>query len=115
MSNDLKHVGILGMHWGRRKSGKSGPDKSSADHVQAKGLKGKKLTDMSNDELKTLTTRLQLEKSYKDLTKGDIDPGKKFLADVLSGFMKQQSINLLNMSVTNAGKLIRDIMEAKSK
>jgi hypothetical protein len=69
------------MKWGRRKA--SGP--SSADHTVAAGLRKKKLHEMSNAELKTLTNRLQLEKSYKDLSRSKIDAGKKFAGTLLAG------------------------------
>ena len=79
MTNSLKHIGVLGMHWGQRK----GPDNSSSDHKVASSLKKKKLSDMSNSELKTLTTRLQLERSYKDLSKSNISLGKKFIDNLI--------------------------------
>ena len=79
--NSLSHYGVLGMHWGRRQ-GSSGISGSS-DHQKAHSLKGKKLSDMTNDELKTLTSRLQLEKQYKDALKQDTSSGKKFIKEVL--------------------------------
>lgn len=80
MQNSLLHVGILGMKWGRRK----GPDISSSDHITANSLKKKKLNELSNDELKKLTTRMQLERSYKDLSKTEIGNGRKMINDMLS-------------------------------
>lgn len=116
MKNDeLRHFGILGMKWGLRKAKASGSDTSSEDHRTTSSLKKKKLSEMSNEELKKLTTRLQLEKQYKDLSKADIDPGKKFLADVLVGVMKQQSISMLNVGIGNAGKIIKETLEEKTK
>jgi hypothetical protein len=38
---------------------------------------------MSNDELRDLTTRLQLERQYKDLRKQDVSTGRKFVQDLL--------------------------------
>lgn len=118
MATYLQHVGILGMHWGRRmdkegnvttiKRGKrvplmttvrgkpvqangSGHRKgrsslpSSDDHKLASDLRKKKAHQLSNEELKTLTSRLQLEKSYKDLSKSDVSSGRKFVTDILLG------------------------------
>lgn len=87
--NSLQHVGILGMKWGRRKARPSGPDKTSSDHKVGVSLKRKKLSEMSNEELRTLTNRLQLEKQYKDLTKTDISSGRKFVSEVLQSAGKQ--------------------------
>ena len=94
----LEHFGILGMRWGRRKGGSktttSKPrvkkaEDVSEDHAKKVSLKGKKLHQMSNAELRTLNERLQLEKSYKELTKADISPGKKYVNDLLVGAAKQ--------------------------
>ena len=83
--NELKHYGVLGMKWGRRKSTSSTtPTNPSKDHVRKTQLKKKKISEMTNDELKEITNRLQLEKQYKDLTRRDVTPGKKFVMDVLA-------------------------------
>lgn len=65
MEKELKHVGILGMKWGKRKAEGSGP---SPDHLQARTLQKKKLAEMTNDEIKKVSNRIQLERTYKDLT-----------------------------------------------
>jgi len=94
--NLLTHTGVLGMRWGVRKGKlkahfkrsieqKYGPRiPKSQDHLAAKALKKKKLSQMSNDELKKLNTRLQLERQYKDLNKSNTSSGKKFISDVIS-------------------------------
>lgn len=73
----LKHYGILGMKWGRR-SGGSGKAKyrtpGSEDHERKIQLKGKRVKDMSNAELKEFANRLQLEAAYK---KSKIKPKSK--------------------------------------
>ena len=94
-SNELYHYGVLGMRWGVRKSryynedgslnergkkkqekelnrkrkSKSYTDNQSADSVRAKKIKEKKLDEMSNQELRDLNNRMQLESQYKQLTK----------------------------------------------
>lgn len=109
----LKHVGILGMKWGRRKApGASAPDRTSSDHKVGAALKKKKLSEMSNDELKTLTNRLQLEKQYKELSKKDLSFGQKFVSDVLVGAGKQ----LASKYVANAGEsVIKSLLDLKAK
>jgi hypothetical protein len=88
--DSLYHFGILGMHWGQhRSSSKSSKrssgseDNTSADHKRKMSLKKKKVSEMSNDELRDLTTRLQLERQYKDLRKQDVSTGRKFVQDLL--------------------------------
>lgn len=89
--NDLIHYGILGMRWGKRKSGGS----DSSDHATASVLKKKRLNEMSNEELKKLTARLQLEKQYKDLTKKEVGAGRKFVGEVMTGVAKQATSKFL--------------------
>jgi hypothetical protein len=77
----LEHVGILGMKWGRRK----GSTPSSSDHNSVRGLTKKKVHQLSNEELKKVTARLQLEKTYKDLNPSKISAGKKIVNGILIG------------------------------
>lgn len=86
----LTHHGIPGMHWGHRKGSTETP--ASPDHSKAHSLKKKPLSEMSNEELKTLSTRLQLEKQYKDARKQDVSSGKKFVSDILIGAGKTTAI-----------------------
>lgn len=80
MSNELIHYGVLGMKWGRRKSRTSG----SSDGKIKRKLSKKQLRKMSNADLKALNSRLQLEKSYKELKKSDISSGKKWAIGILA-------------------------------
>lgn len=109
MNNDvLKHVGVLGMHWGKRKAAKSSrPSKpSSPEHKNKEILKKKKLHEMSNAELKTLNERLQLEKSYKELTKAERSAGKKFVMDFLENTAKQVISTVVSKQVSELMKKV---------
>lgn len=89
----LKHYGIPGMKWGRRKGKaalkkvkkKVNPPKrgASEDYKKAASIRKKKIHQMSNAELRTLNERLQLERSFKDLSAKDISPGRKFAQDII--------------------------------
>ena len=107
---ELMHVGILGMKWGRRSgSSTSGRDalgrsKGSQDHQVALSIKKKHLKDMSNEELKQLTTRLGLEKQFKDL-QGSKN-GSKFLSGVLEGVGKQLASKYIASGIETGAPLL---------
>lgn len=90
----LKHVGVLGMHWGVRKRGPA-----SQEHTRAKDLKKKHVSELSNEELKTAITRLQLEKQFKDITSSSSTRGQRFVSDLvqriggqlINNFVKQRA------------------------
>ena len=60
--NELYHYGILGMKWGVRR-------RRSSSNVETPKPKKKTLSEMSDDELRSKLSRLQMEKQYKDLVK----------------------------------------------
>lgn len=79
----LTHYGVLGMHWGHRK-----PKPvlvSHPDHLKKEEIIKNKLHQLSNTEIQTVNSRLQLERSYKDLNKRDVSIGEKWVKDVLIG------------------------------
>lgn len=87
MTDELKHYGILGMKWGKRRS-----RVTSDDHNTARAIGKKRLDEMTNDELKKLTTRLQLERQYKDLSKKQLSTGQK----IVSGLLKEAGKEVFN-------------------
>ena len=97
-NEELKHFGILGMHWGKKK-GKTilSPHK---DYAIADNIRKKDIREMSNEELKTLTSRVQLEKSYRDVSKKEVSRGKQFVNNFIENFAKQQLTAVLSSLVT---------------
>lgn len=95
---ELFHYGVKGMKWGVRKSGggvktsrlerklaeKAAEAKThSADHKTAQKLRRKPLETMSNDDIRTLNKRLELETNYARLMestrkKGTLEKGLEF-------------------------------------
>lgn len=87
--NELYHWGVKGMKWGiRRYQNKDGTLTAkgkkhysmSDDAKTASDLKKKKVSEMSNAELRKLNERTRLEQEYSKLNPGAIRKGWKFVA-----------------------------------
>ncbi len=113
VKSKIEHTGVLGMKWGRRTGGKGGTqtgkskgksDTSSAEHKTVKTLKKKKISEMSNDELKTVTTRLQLEQQYRSLNPSKVAKGKKVVGKLLGSVAE----GVANQATQYAAKKIFD-------
>lgn len=119
--NELKHYGVLGMRWGKRRAGgnhsvsvgtgvrgalkevgglvkdahtdnvvrtkallnKFKPTPPHADSTKVAQLRKKPISKLSNEELKTAITRMQLEKQFKELNPKTVNRGKGILAKML--------------------------------
>ena len=60
-TNNLIHAGKKGMKWGVRNS------KTSRDYKAVRPLKKKPASKLSNEDLKKVINRMQLEKQYKTI------------------------------------------------
>lgn len=85
--NELMHYGVLGMRWGVRKERSSGSSslrarksRMSEDAREAKQIKKKKVSQMSNAELRKLNTRQELERKYSQMNPSVMEKGMKFVA-----------------------------------
>lgn len=73
----LAHYGVPGMKWGKRKSRSARSSKPSKDHRDARLIKGKPLHQMTNDELKRLNARNELESKFKKANPSTIERGQR--------------------------------------
>lgn len=98
--NELYHYGVLGMKWGVRKDRKK--TKKKARLVLESPFKPKQkpspqpsassqtpsqkrsLSDMSDDELRALINRMQLERQYKQMMQAPPSKGKAFVKKFLA-------------------------------
>lgn len=116
---DLYHYGVKGMKWGvirgskarisraraklkskiedrakrrvesKDKARNSILKKGSEDYERAKGLKRKRLSDMSNKEIEDLTRRLQLETNYRRLNPQTKSRGRQLIEATVKTVGKQ--------------------------
>lgn len=84
----LAHFGVRGMKWGVRRKRNTGGRSSSSEHRVAQALGKKKLSEMTNAELKAYNTRKQLEKTYKELNPSTTKRGQKAASSVMSSIGK---------------------------
>ena len=101
-SNELKHYGILGMKWGRRKgkSVVSSPGSKHRDYLEAHTKESYK--SMSTKKLKQINERLQAEKTYKELTSKQKKKGQNWVTNTLKNVGSQQLGKALNKYVVPA-------------
>ena len=87
MNNELYHYGVLGMKWGvrrnRSRSGGSHKKRPMSDDARdASMIKKKKVSQMSNAELRKLNERTRLEQEYSRLNPKSVSRGWKYIATV---------------------------------
>lgn len=120
-SDTLEHVGVLGMRWGIRRVRPGGSRSStgsgkSADHTVAAILKKKKLSQLSNAEIKTLAARIELEKKHRELTQTRGQKARKAIGKILAESAKKQAVKLLSSDdATKYGTMIIQQALAASK
>lgn len=95
----IEHYGTRGMKWGIRKKSSSGKG--------GKAKKGKKVSDMSDEELKKKVGRLNMEKQYSSLTKNKRDQtivrkGAKVAGEILGKSAKKSLTSFSTKQMTAA-------------
>jgi hypothetical protein len=111
MKNELAHVGVLGMRWGRRSN--SLKRTQSPEHSQVKELKKKKASELTNNELKIVSERIRLEKQYNELNPSSISRGKKSVESAFSTLGKVATASATVISLIEVGKKIMTMVEEK--
>lgn len=99
MENELRHWGVKGMRWGKRRyQNKDGSltdlgrkrlktEDYHEDYNKAHSSKNVKL--MSDKELRERINRLQMENQYLQLSKRKVSFGEKFVKGILTDASKQ--------------------------
>ena len=110
VENVIAHYGVLGMKWGVRRN-----KSSSSDHTRSRELKKKKLHELTDEELKTLNNRLNLEQNYRRLNPSVVAIGSKFVVGYLTKYGNQITKNLAKSAGTKTADLIINKVSKASK
>lgn len=83
-NNELMHYGVLGMKWGVRKDRRSSSSKrkkktvkTSDDYKEYSNLRKRDVRTLSNNELRKVNDRMNLEQNYRRLNPSTISKGLK--------------------------------------
>lgn len=104
---ELYHYGVLGMKWGRRKS------RMSQDAREAKAIKKKKVSEMSNAELRKLNERRNLERNYKQLNPSAIARGVAVVGTTAAVLGSINGIRKNGKELIKVGKTVVNSMMKK--
>jgi hypothetical protein len=96
----LKHYGVKGQRWGVRKR------VVSADHHAVSSLRGKKLHEMSNDEIRSITARMDLERRYRDLHPNRLKRGAMKFAAIMAGLTALSTAGTQAQKLAEVGKKV---------
>lgn len=124
--NQLYHVGIKGMKWGVRRfqnpdgtrtsegkkrdlknrHGEQKQKPKSQDHVKSRQAKARGSEGLSNDELRRLNERLQLEDTYKRLTAEKVEKSENWLKATLVTSGKSAVADLSKSLMVGSAKIL---------
>lgn len=120
-NNELYHWGVKGQKWGVRRyqnkdgtltnAGKKRQRGMSDDAREAKNIRKKKVSQMSNAELRKLNERQQLEQTHYKLNPSAVSKGLK-VAGAIAGTMgtilalKNNGSQIINMGKPAVNKII---------
>lgn len=118
--NMLRHHGILGQKWGVRRTaaqlergGRSSSKKATSDdsHEDYKRAhSGKSTKSMSDSELRSKLNRLQMERQYSQLSKTDVNRGKKYLDSVIKAETTVATVTSTALTIYNNIDKIKGIV-----
>lgn len=117
----LAHYGVKGMRWGTRRNSdgttsKTGKRAKSEDHNTKKELQKKRVSEMTNADLRKVNERMQLEQTYSQLMRKQgsaVTRGNKYIKDALG--LAKTGQELYNVANSPAGKALREVVEIAIK
>lgn len=116
--DELRHYGVKGMKWGVRKArpisgkrrGKTNAQRiyesvhsKKTPAVSSKPAK-RRVSEMSDEELRSAINRMQMERTYAQLTAKEVSKGRKFVNEVLYNSAKNTATKLTTEAMQNLVK-----------
>ena len=119
MGNELYHYGVLGMKWGIRKDrrGSVGSSKKKTGEVEKyhedykRAHSKKRVSSMSDAELRSRLNRLQMEQQYRKLSSEKIGRGKSFMKKAVTAGATVASVTTTAITIYNNFDKIRKIVK----
>lgn len=112
--NALKHHGVLGQKWGvRRFQNKDGTLTSSGKKRYSKDENKKNVKTMSDDELRKVINRLQLERQYSKLSESKISKGKNYAQKIFKAGTTVAAVTTTALNIYNNADRIKNIIVKK--
>lgn len=106
----LEHHGVKGQKWGVRRNRKSNNSVSiSRDHRTAQALRGRKVSSLSNKELRIANERANLQKNFRNLNPTAVQRGGAHVKSILTTLgVGTTAVSLVKFSKTPEGKELLD-------